>query len=433
MTRPKGTTVVTVLHPVCCGLDVHKEFLTACLMTANAEGQETSVLETFSTFTDQLVRLREWLAEHDCPIVALESTGVYWRSVHNILEGYVTVVLVNARHIKNLPGRKTDMSDCQWIATLLRVGFLRGSFIPPKNVRQWRDLTRYRKSLVEALGDVKRQVHKLLESSNIKIDSVASHLFGKTGRNLLDLLAQEADTLTMDAVRTSLRGKLKKKAGDLFRSVQGFFEDHHRWLLRDMLDRVDQHERNLGKVESRLKDLFEPYAELIHRITEIPGIGPTSAQAIVSETGTTLESFPNAASFCSWAGVCPANNESAGKRRSTRSPVRRNHLRTHLVEAAWGAIKKKGSYLRSKYFSLRSRLGPKKAIMAIAHRILKALYYIIKHGQTFKDLGEDYLIELRKRTMIPYIERQAKKLGLVLIPESLWQLKTHGSARGTDH
>jgi transposase len=188
---------MTVLHPICCGLDIHKQFVTACLMTTDPLGKERSVLESFGTFTDDLVRLREWLLEHECPVVALESTGVYWRPVHNILEGYLTVVLVNARHIKNLPGRKTDLSDCQWIATLLRVGFLKASFIPPKIVRHWRELTRYRRSLVEALGDVKRQVHKLLESSNIKIDSVVSVLFGQTGRNLMDLLAKDHSELTL--------------------------------------------------------------------------------------------------------------------------------------------------------------------------------------------------------------------------------------------
>ena len=420
MTRTKDTTVVSVLHPVCCGLDIHKQFVTACLMTIDSMGKETSLLESFGTFTDDLVRLREWLLEHECPIVALESTGVYWRPVHNLLEGYLTVVLVNARHIKNLPGRKTDMSDCQWIATLLRVGFLKASFIPPKAVRQWRELTRYRRSLVEALGDAKRQAHKLLESSNIKIDSVVSDLFGKTGRNLMDLLLKDHDELTLQAVHTCLRGRLKPKATELFRAVQGFFDDHHRWMLRQMLESVDQQEANLAKVESRLRNLLQPHDELIDRITQIPGIGATSAYAILSETGTTLESFPNAGALCSWAGVCPANNESAGKRRSTRSPVRRSHLRTHLVEAAWGAVKTKSSYLRSKYFSLKSRLGPKKAIMAIAHRILKALYYIIKQGDSFRDLGENYLIELRRRSITSYLVRQAKKLGMVMVSESTW-------------
>ena len=420
MTRTKDTTVVSVLHPVCCGLDIHKQFVTACLMTIDSMGKETSLLESFGTFTDDLVRLREWLLEHECPIVALESTGVYWRPVHNLLEGYLNVVLVNARHIKNLPGRKTDMSDCQWIATLLRVGFLKASFIPPKAVRQWRELTRYRRSLVEALGDAKRQAHKLLESSNIKIDSVVSDLFGKTGRNLMDLLLKDHGELTLQAVHTCLRGRLKPKATELFRAVQGFFDDHHRWMLRQMLESVDQQEANLAKVESRLRNLLQPHDELIDRITQIPGIGATSAYAILSETGSTLESFPNAGALCSWAGVCPANNESAGKRRSTRSPVRRSHLRTHLVEAAWGAVKTKSSYLRSKYFSLKSRLGPKKAIMAIAHRILKALYYIIKQGDSFRDLGENYLIELRRRSITSYLSRQAKKLGMVMVSESTW-------------
>ena len=420
MTRTKDTTVVSVLHPVCCGLDIHKQFVTACLMTIDSMGKETSLLESFGTFTDDLVRLREWLLEHECPIVALESTGVYWRPVHNLLEGCLAVVLVNARHIKNLPGRKTDMSDCQWIATLLRVGFLKASFIPPKAVRQWRELTRYRRSLVEALGDAKRQAHKLLESSNIKIDSVVSDLFGKTGRNLMDLLLKDHAELTLQAVHTCLRGRLKPKATELFRAVQGFFDDHHRWMLRQMLESVDQQETNLAKVESRLRNLLQPHDELIDRITQIPGIGATSAYAILSETGTTLESFPNAGALCSWAGVCPANNESAGKRRSTRSPVRRSYLRTHLVEAAWGAVKTKSSYLRSKYFSLKSRLGPKKAIMAIAHRILKALYYIIKQGDSFRDLGENYLIELRRRSITSYLVRQAKKLGMVMVSESTW-------------
>jgi transposase len=427
MTQTKDTTVVTVLHPICCGLDVHKEFVTACLIIIDPEGQERSVLKTFGTFTDDLLLLREWLMEHECPVVALESTGVYWRPVHNILEGYLMVVLVNARHIKNLPGRKTDMSDCQWIATLLRVGFLKASFIPPKTVRQWRDLTRYRKSLVEALGDVKRQVHKLLESSNIKIDSVASVLFGKTGRNLMGLLAKDKSEVTLEAVQACLRGTLKSKAQEFLRAVQGFFEDHHRWLLRDMLHRVEQHETNVAGVESRLKDLLESQSELITRMTEIPGIGETSAYAILSETGSTLESFPNAAGLCSWAGVCPGNNESAGKRRSTRNPVRRNHLRTHLVEAAWGAIKKKGTYFRSKYFGLRARLGAKKAIMAIAHRILKALYFIIKEGASFRDLGEDYLLEMRRQSVTSYIERQAKKLGLVVLPEPIWRAMIRNS------
>lgn len=429
MTRTKDTTVVSVLHPVCCGLDIHKQFVTACLMTIDSMGKETSLLESFGTFTDDLVRLREWLLEHECPIVALESTGVYWRPVHNLLEGCLAVVLVNARHIRNLPGRKTDMSDCQWIATLLRVGFLKASFIPPKAVRQWRELTRYRRSLVEALGDTKRQSHKLLESSNIKIDSVVSDLFGKTGRNLMDLLLKDHAELTLQAVHTCLRGRLKPKATELFRAVQGFFDDHHRWMLRQMLESVDQQEANLAKVESRLRNLLQPHDELIDRITQIPGIGTTSAYAILSETGSTLESFPNAGALCSWAGVCPANNESAGKRRSTRSPVRRSHLRTHLVEAAWGAVKTKSSYLRSKYYSLKSRLGPKKAIMAIAHRILKALYYIIKQGDSFRDLGENYLIELRRRSITSYLARQAKKLGMVMVSESTWnQMIDHSPA-----
>lgn len=419
MTQVQHNSIVTVLHPVCCGLDVHKKSISACLIVVNAGAQEEMLLEVFGTLTDELTRLREWLIEHECPIVALESTGVYWRPVHNILEGYLTVVLVNARHIKNVPGRKTDMVDCQWIAALLRVGFLRGSFIPSKEVRQWRDLTRYRKKLVHALGDVKRQTHKMLETSNIKISSVVSDLFGKTCRHLMNLLAQDETPLTLKAVESCLRGKLRSKGAELFRAVEGFFEAHHRWMLREFLERVEELEERIRRVQARLTSLFPAHEEVIERIDAVPGINVVAAHAILAETGTTLDCFPNAGAFCSWAGVCPGNNESAGKRHSTRSPVRKGHLKTLMVEAAWAAVKTKGSYYRAKYFSIRARLGAKKAILAIAHRLLKALFHIIKYGAHFKDLGEDYVTNIRKQSKIKYLVRQAEKLGFKVVPAAL--------------
>ena len=417
MTRTKHTAVVTVLHPICCGLDVHKETVNACLIVTNSDGEDIAQFKVFGTFTDELIRMREWLLAHECPLVVMESTGVYWRPVHNILEGYLQVVLANARHIKHLPGRKTDMADSQWIAGLLRVGLLKGAFIPPKEVRVWRDLNSHRKRLVETMGDAKRRVHKLFESSNVMIDSVVSDLFGRTGRNLMKLLIdKEPREVTKEDVEECLRGKLKAKGDELFRSIQGFFEGHHRWLLQEQLDIIDYVQEGIRRVEARLKELFEPYSDLMDRMIEIPGINLVAAYAILSEIGTTLEDFRTAAALCSWCGVCPGNNESAGKRFGTRSPVRSSRLRTFLVEAAWGAIRVKDTYFRAKYFRLRARLGPKKAIMAIAHRLLKGIYHVVKHGSSFKDLGEDYLINLRRPENINYLMRLADKLGFKVVP-----------------
>jgi transposase len=416
MTQQQNTSILRVMHAVCCGLDVHKELINACLITTDENGQEEIEFIVFQTFTDDLCRLRDWLLDHNCPIVAMESTGIYWRPVHNILEGLFEVILVNARHFKNLPGKKTDMSDCQWICGLMRVGLLKGSFIPQKYVRQWRDLTRYRRSKTQDLGDVKRQVHKLFESANIKIDSVVSQLFGCSGRNLMKLFLEKRRELTLEDVKKCLKGTLKSKAEELYRAVQGFFEEHHRWLLEKMLAHADHLEHLINDIQVRLRGLLEAHEDVLEGLMEIPGISFISAYGIISETGPTLSSFPNTASLCSWAGVCPGNNESAGKRHSGRSPVRRGNLKTILIEVAWAAIRAKGSYFRAKFFSLRSRLGPKKAIMAIAHRILKAIYHVIKLGEKFKDLGEDYLSDLHKKSKINYLIRQAGKFGYMLTP-----------------
>jgi transposase len=426
MTTKQDSSVLKILHPICCGLDVHKKSISASLLVSEEGKDSVCHQEVFGTFTDDLFKLGKWLAKHRCPIVAVESTGVYWKAVHNILERDFIVVLVNARHIKNLPGRKTDMSDSHWIASLLRVGLLHGSFIPPSDVRDWRDLSRERGALVHALGDAKRQVHKLFQCANIKVDSVVTDLFGKTGRSLMSLLLEGPDHITLKEVEKCARGKLKSKAAELYRAVQGFFTDAHRWRLREHLDRIAYLERQIARFESRLEELLSGHEEIIERLVRISGISYITARAILSEVGSTLEAFACAAALCSWAGLCPGNNESAGKRRNTKSPVRRHHLRTILVEAAWSAIRVKGSYYRAKYFALRSRMGPKKAIMVIAHKLLKAVYYVIRHGASFVDLGEEYLLELRKESHVRFLNRQANKLGFVLVPEALWQAKIQG-------
>ena len=419
MVQQNDNGIVSVVHPICCGLDVHKEKISACLIMSDiVDGQRVEV-EEFGTFTSDLIRMRTWLTEHECPIVAMESTGIYWRPVHNVLEGYMEVILVNARHIKNVPGRKTDISDSKWLAGLLRHGLLKGSFIPPKEVREWRDLTRLRRSYVETLGDYKRRTHKLFESANIKIDSVVSDLFGATGRNLMKLLREDTGEISLKEVESCLRGKLRGKGEELLRSIQGFFTEHHRYLLSCLLRTVEGLEREIEAINDRLRKVMESREPLLKKMMEVTGISEVSARAILAEIGPSMEPFRSDAALASWSGLCPGNNESAGKRHSGRSPVRKHHLKTIMTEVAWAAIKAKGSYYREKYYRLKARRGARRAIIAIAHRQLKAIYHIIRDGVSFKDLGEEFL-NRRIGTVqkIKKIAEQAQKLGYRLVAQA---------------
>lgn len=423
MTNSDDSRILSVVHPICCGMDVHKDTVCACLSWTGPDGRAHQEQRTFSCFTDHLYRLRDWLEKRECPVVAMESTGVYWQPVYNVLEGGFDVQLVNARHIKNVPGRKTDVLDSQWLAGLLRHGLLKGSYIPSKDFRQMRDLTRCRRNFVESLSDEKRRVHKLLQSANIKIDTVVSDLFGVTGRNLMALLLKKTRRVKLSEVEECVRGKLKDKGRELHRSIQGFFEKHHQFLLKTHLSIIKSLEKQIRAIERRLAELFAPHEELIARMIGVPGISIIASYGILSEIGLCLDTFPSAAHLSSWSGACPGNNESAGKRRSGKSPVRRNHLKTLLVEVAWAAVKKKGSYYKAKFYSLRARRGPKRAIMAIAHRILKAVYFIVKNGATYRELGEDYLAQRKKDSKLSYLRREARKVGYTLVADQAAQAR----------
>jgi transposase len=418
MVESNDSGIVNVVHPICCGLDVHKEKISACVITNGVFGGTYAEVQEFGTFTDELVRLRDWLHKHDCPIVAMESTGIYWRPVHNVLEGYVEVILVNARHIKNVPGRKTDICDSKWLAGLLRHGLLKGSFIPAKEVREWRDLTRLRRTYVETLGDYKRRTHKLFESANIKIDSVVSDLFGQTGRNLMRLLGQGSFPIRQEDIEPCLRGKLKAKSEELYRSIQGFFTAHHGYLLHSLLKTIATLEGEIEAINDRLRQVMKTHEPLLQLVMEVTGISEVSARAILSEAGPTMDPFRSSAAVCSWAGLCPGNNESAGKRHSGKSPVRKHHLKTIMIEVAWAAVKVKGSYYREKYYRLKSRRGARRAIVGIAHRLLKAVYHIIKDGVPFKDLGEDFLNRANGlQNKLRRLKNQAHQLGYALVAQ----------------
>jgi len=277
-------------------------------------------------------------------------------------------------------------------------------------------LSRLRKSYTESLGDYKRRVHKLFECANIKIDSVISDLFGKTGRNLINLLCDEKAVLNLENIRKCAAGSLIKKVEELNRSIQGFFEDHHRFELNSLMRIILAIETEISDITRRLGKLINPHQKLLDNLDNVPGINKVAAQSVLSEIGITLKDFKTMTAFISWAGLCPGNNESAGKRKSGRSSVRKHPFKTIMIEIAWAAIKKKNSYYKDKYYRLKSRRGPKKAIVAIAHRIAKAIYNIIKHGQIYKDLGEDYLMNINKTKRIYNIRKQAQLLGFDLIP-----------------
>ena len=418
MTRKDDSRIIRIVHPICCGLDVHKESVSACVIFPDSNGEEQHEIKVFGTFTDDLKLLRQWLLDHECPVVAMESTGVYWRPVHNVLEQTVQVVLANARNMKNVSGRKTDIGDSRWIAGLLRHGLLKASFIPPRTVRQWRELTRLRKKYVQSVGDYRKRTHKLFESANIKIDSVVSDLFGVTGRNLMKLLIVDRE-LTLTDIEACIRGKLKGKEVELFRSIQGFFMGHHRFILKTLLGTIANLEGQIESLDRQIRSLMKDQSDLLERMKKAPGISDVSACDILAEIGPTLDSFPTDTALVSWSGLCPGNNESAGKRKSGRSPVRKHHLKTIMIEVAWAAIKKKGSYFKDKYYRLKARRGAKKAIVAIAHRILLGVYHVIKDGAEFRDLGEDYLTLRNKEKKVLYLQKQALALGFNLIPQTI--------------
>ena len=406
--------VMSVVHPVCCGIDIHKDVAVACVSYIDEDGNQKEKVQTFGTFTDDLYKLHNWLIKYDCPIVAIESTGVYWRPVHNVLENETELLLVNARHFKNVPGRKTDIEDSKWLCGLLKHGLLRGSYIPEQSVREWRELVRNRKIITNNISDYKRRVHKVFQTANIKIDSVVSDLFGVTGKNLMDYLCTTKQ-ITYEGVAQCTRGSLSKKVEELYRSLQGFFTDHHRFEIECFLTIISVLTNQVKSISDRISKLMSSKSDVLDRLTEIPGVSKISSQALLGELGHDLKTFDTPAALASWAGVAPGNNESAGKRHSGKSPVRKHPLKEVLIEIAWAAIRKKKSYYREKYYRVKARRGAKRAIVAIAHRILKAVFHIIKYGDSYQELGDNYLSQKSASSNFKRLTKQAKNMGFDLV------------------
>ena len=392
-----------------CGLDVHQATVVACLLIVLKNGQVQKQVRTFGTTTRELMGLREWLLSGGCTHVAMESTGVYWKPIYAILEGAFEIVVANAQHVKKVPGRKTDVKDAEWIADLLCHGLLRPSFVPPSPIRELRDLTRYRRKLVESRTAERNRLLKLLETANIKLASVATDVFGVSGLLMLHALVE--GKATAQEMAELAKKQLRKKIPELELALEGKVEEHHRFLLRVQLRRLRTVEEDLGILEQRIQEKLKPYAAQFTLLQEIPGIDETLAAAIIAELGVDMGVFENVSQLSSWAGVCPGNNESAGKRRSSRIPKGNVYLKTALVEAANSAAKAKGTYLIDKFYRLKARRGYKRAAVAVGHKILVAIYHMLSHQVCYNELGDVYLDNLNKHHVTRNLVNRLERLG----------------------
>lgn len=373
----------------CCGLDVHQASVVACLVIGMSGRRVRREIQTFGTTTQELERLRDWLLEQGCTHVAMESTGVYWVPVYAVLEGNFELIVGNAAHIKNVPGRKTDVKDAQWIAELVRHGLIRRSFVPPKWQRQLRELLRYRRKLVQSQASERNRLMKLLELCNIKLSSVASDVFGVSGRTMIRALI--SGQLSPEAIAHLARGALRHKVDLLAVALRGRVEPHHRRLLQLQLDRVERLESDISQVDAWIDDMLTPHADALQRLMQIPGVERVTAATVIAELGIDMAVFPTHRHAAAWAGLCPGNNESAGKPVGQHKRRGNVHLATALVQAANGAARTKKSYLKDKFWRLKARRGHKRALVAVAHHILVAAYHMLRDGVAYRDLGPDYL------------------------------------------
>jgi transposase len=401
-----------------CGLDVHQATVVACLLVGAADRKPRKEVRTFGTMTPDLIRLREWLRSEGCTHVGMESTGIYWMPVYTMLEGAFELVVGNATHIKQVPGRKTDVKDSEWIADLVRHGLIRRSFVPPKSLRELRDLLRYRRKLVESQTAERNRMLKLLETANIKLATVASNVFGISGRRMLRALLD--GTLSPEQMADLARGRLRKKLAVLAPALDGRVEEHHRFLLSMQLERMEEVEATIKKLDERIDERLLPYQEQHKRLTQIPGVDRIGAAVIIAELGVDMSVFPTVRHAAAWAGVCPGNNESAGKRKGTPGRKGNPHLTTALVQAAVCASRTKGTYLKEKYWKLKARRGPMRAALAVAHKILIAAYHMLASGVDHKDLGPTHLdrisITSTKNALVKRLERLGYQVTLQEAP-----------------
>jgi len=392
----------------CCGLDVHQATVVACVLLGGAEEKPRKVTRTFPTHTQGLRELRDWLKAQGCTHVGMESTGVYWKPVYAMLEGEFELVVGNARNIRAVPGRKTDVKDAEWIADLLRHGLIAKSFVPDAALRELRDLLRYRRKLVQSRSSERNRLLKVLETANIKLASVVSDVFGVSGVAMVRALVE--GSLDAEQMAALARGKLRKKQAELKLALDGALQPHHCFLLRMQLRRLDELDCHIVALDELVEAKLEPYRRQRDSLMQIPGVDLVSSAEIIAEIGVDMSVFEHPDRLSSWAGVCPGNNESAGKRKRGKTRRGNVYLTTALVRAAQAASKKKRSYFKDKYHRLKARRGERRAIMAIAHKILIAAYHLLADSSTtYRELGDRYLdaldVNRTKRLLVLRLQR----------------------------
>lgn len=393
----------------CGGMDVHRDHVTACICYGSlAKAEEHLIVKEFSTMTEGLRQLAVWFKEYDVKTVAMESTGIFWKPIFNILESDFKVILANAARVKNVPGLKTDKKDARWLAKLLRYGLVPASFIPPRNIRELRDLTRTRRKLVEEMTRQKNRIQKTLQDANIKLSSVMSKVFGVSGEAMIRALL-EKDEFTQEDIESMAKGKLKKKTELLIKAMDGRVTDHHRFLLGIHLEHIDFLVKQISEFDKMIYSKLEPYLKAFEDVQTVPGFNQVNAASIIAEIGTDMSRFPDEKHLSSWAAICPGNNESAGKRKSGKTRRGNNYLKATLTEAAWAASRTKDTALREKYHNIARRRGKKRAIVAVAHQLLKDVYHILDTGEPYRE-RDIKAIKLQKqdqkeRSMIRELEK----------------------------
>jgi transposase len=397
-----------VVNVRCAGLDIHKKTIAACMIVPGPDGRPHKQVRSFGTMTDELLELADWLTSEGVTHVAMESTGVFWKPPYNLLEGNFTLLLVNPQHIKAVPGRKTDVKDCEWIADLLRHGLLQASFVPDREHRELRELTRYRTSLVRERADEVNRVQKTLEGANVKLASVATDILGKSGRQMLDaLVAGSTDTTAMAQLA---QRRMRTKIPQLERALAGRFGDHQRFLVAEQLEHIDFLGAKIAKVSAAIEERLRPFEEELNRLDSIPGIDRRNAEVIVAELGTDMSRFPTYRHLASWARLCPGNNESAGKRKSGKTGRGNPWLRTALVQAAHAAGHT-ATYPAAQLRRLSTRRGHHKAVVAVAHTILIIAYHVLKNPAMYAELGNHYFDERDRDAVKDRLVRRLKNLG----------------------
>jgi transposase len=404
-----------ILYPRCAGLDVHKRSVMACVLTPGAEVEPNQQIQDFGTTTSELRRLRDWLRANGVTHAAMESTGVYWKPVFNILESACELILVNARHIKQVPGRKTDKADCAWIASLLRHGLLRASFVPGPEVRQLRDLCRTRTTLVRQSVQVGNRLRKVLEDANIKLDSVASDLLGVSGRAMIRALIQGREE--PGQLAELARGRLRAKLPELASALEGQVTPHHRFLLRELMRQLEFLEQQVSRFEQEIQRQMPPFEWAAGLLRTLPGVDRTAACALLTEIGADMSCFASARHLVSWAGLCPGNNQSAGRQRSGKSHRGNRWIKGVMTEIAWAATRKKNSYSAAQYRKLAGHRGKKRALVAVANSLLQAVWHMLTHQLSYRDLGADYYERTNRKDLERSLIRRLERLGHKVILE----------------